>query len=146
MLTSNIPIPPPKHRFNVQVDVIRQLGSKIEVELKEKEQSMMTMSRTDASRSRATYTKLTRDYRHVESTFKNLLLEAKRKRNNLEAQLREEAEMEQRKQFEEGVGHDTARLQMQIKDDVSIVVYVFVTSCGSEVKIFVTLNKLYLIV
>eukprot|EP00555_Chaetoceros_dichaeta_P012647 CAMPEP_0198254454 /NCGR_PEP_ID=MMETSP1447-20131203/4747_1 /TAXON_ID=420782 /ORGANISM="Chaetoceros dichaeta, Strain CCMP1751" /LENGTH=263 /DNA_ID=CAMNT_0043940497 /DNA_START=21 /DNA_END=812 /DNA_ORIENTATION=- len=106
-----------ENQFNVQVDVIRQLGSKIEVELKEKEQSMMTMSRTDASRSRATYTKLTRDYRHVESTFKNLLLDAKRKRNNLESQLREEAEMEQRKQFEEGVGHDTARLQMQIKDD-----------------------------
>jgi len=106
-----------ENQFNVQIDVIRQLGSKIEVELKEKGQAMTTMSRTNASRSRTTYAKLTRDYRHVESTFKNMLLEAKRKRNNLEAQRREEAEVEKRKQFEEGVGHDTARLQMQIKDD-----------------------------
>lgn len=106
-----------ENQFNVQVDVIRQLGSKIEVQLKEKEQSMASMSRTDASRSRATHTKLTRDYRQVETTFKHLLLEAKRKRNILEDQLRQEAEKEQRKEFEQGIDHDTARLQMELKDD-----------------------------
>ena len=110
-------------RFNVQADVIRQLGSKIEVQLMEKEQSIASMSRTDASRSRSTHTKLTRDYRQVETTFKHLLLEAKRKRSILEAQVRQEAEEEQRKQFEEGIDNDTARLQMQLKDDVSYVLW-----------------------
>lgn len=104
-------------QFNVQADVIRQLGSKIEVQLMEKEQSIASMSRTDASRSRATHTKLTRDYRQVETTFKHLLLEAKRKRSILEAQIRQEAEEEQRKQFEEGIDNDTAIIQMQLKDD-----------------------------
>ena len=80
-----------------------------------------SLSRQDASKSRATHIKLTRDYRRVETAFKNHQLEAKRRFNAREALQREELEYERRKQFEEGIDHDTLKLQMQLQNDVSYI-------------------------
>lgn len=83
------------------------------------EQEMAHMSREEASKSRATHIKLTRDYRWVEQKFKNLLLEYKQKRNALEAERRMAIEEENRKKFGQGIDDETHRMQMQLKDDVS---------------------------
>jgi len=110
-----------ENQFNVQVDVIRQLGSKIEIQLKDQllssSSSISTMSRSDLSRSRATHTKLTRDYNQVKNTLNNLLLEARRKRNIAESRRSEEEEVEQKNLFEKEIGYDTAKLQMQLRED-----------------------------
>ena len=119
-------------KYNVQVDVILQLGRKIETLLTQKQNQLSTMtsssssSRTEASRSRATYTKLSRDYRRVETTFKNLRLESKRKRSEARERLKLREEEEERRVFEEGIGYDTERLQMQLQEDVSFCLVVFV--------------------
>lgn len=80
---------------------------------------MAQMSREEASKSRATHIKLTRDYRWVEQKFKNLQLEYKQKRNALEAERRMAMEEENRKKFGQGIDEETLRMQMQLKDDVS---------------------------
>ena len=89
-------------RFKVQLDVIRQLGQNIESLLGEQEQKMETLSRTDASKSRSTHIKLTRDYRWVETKFKNLQLEARQSWNSLEMRRAAELEDSNRRQFEQG--------------------------------------------
>jgi len=114
-----------QQQYNLQIDVIQQLGSKIELQLQQKEKMMANMNRTDASRSRATHIKLTRDYKWVETKYKNLVLEGRKKRNNIEAQKRIEMEQENRRNFEEGIDSDTARLQMQLRDDVRLFLHFF---------------------
>lgn len=104
-------------RYKVQLDVIRQLGQKIESHLQEKESKFESMSRTDASKSRSTHIKLTRDYRWVETKFKNLQLEAKQSRNRSEMQRAAELEDSNRKQFEQGINSDNKQLQMKLQDD-----------------------------
>lgn len=103
-------------QYNVQVDVIRQLGEKIEKQLQVQEINMQSLTRTEAARSRATHVKLTRDFRRVETTFKNMQLEARRKRQLVQAQ-KQEREEEDRKREEEGVDSEAMRVQMQIHED-----------------------------
>mmetsp|Transcript_19963 Transcript_19963/g.34099 ORF Transcript_19963/g.34099 Transcript_19963/m.34099 type:complete len:253 (-) Transcript_19963:191-949(-) len=67
-------------QYDVQVDVLKQLGSKLEAQLKEQEADLATVPRDQAARRRATQIKLSRDYQRVEVTFKNLVLETRRKR------------------------------------------------------------------
>ena len=101
----------------MQLDVIRQIGSKVEAQLQEHEHRMQTISRTDASKSRATHIKLTRDYHWVETKFKNTQLEAKQRRNTLETQRRAQVEDSDRRNFEQGIDDDNKRLKMQMQDD-----------------------------
>ena len=101
----------------MQIDVIRQLGTKIESQLQEQEQKMHSMSRTEAAKCRATHIKLTRDYRWVETKFKNSQLEAKQKRASMQTQRLRETEDLERRRFEEGISADNKRLQMQLQDD-----------------------------
>jgi len=105
-----------KQQFKVQSDVISQIGSKIENQLSQQETLMESMTRTDASKSRATHVKLTRDYRWVETKFKNIQLENKQRRNVLEAQRIAEMEERNRRQFEQGIDSNNAQLQMQLQD------------------------------
>mmetsp|Transcript_48405 Transcript_48405/g.58593 ORF Transcript_48405/g.58593 Transcript_48405/m.58593 type:complete len:270 (+) Transcript_48405:126-935(+) len=100
-------------QFKVQVDVIRQLGSKIEKQLRDQEISIESMPRSDAARSRATHVKLTKDFRRVETAFKNLQLEARRKKDLVEAQRREREENERKKL--EGGASDTEAMRLQIQ-------------------------------
>jgi len=106
-----------QQQFKVQLDVIRQLGQNIESLLGEQEQKMETLSRTDASKSRSTHIKLTRDYRWVETKFKNLQLEARQSWNSLEMRRAAELEDSNRRQFEQGINADNKRLQMKLQDD-----------------------------
>jgi hypothetical protein len=101
----------------VQLDVIQQLGQKIESLLTEQERKMENMPRTEASKSRSTHIKLTRDYRWVETKFKNLQLEAKQNWNSLEMRRAAEVEDSNRKRFEQGVDADNKKLQMKLQDD-----------------------------
>lgn len=105
-----------KQQFKVQTDVIRQIGSKIELQLSQQEKLMESMTRTDASKSRATHVKLTRDYRWVETKFKNIQLECKQRRNVLEAERIAEIEDLNRRKFEQGIDSNNAKLQMQLQD------------------------------
>jgi len=104
-------------QLKVQVDVVQQLGVKIEKQLRDEEIRIQSMPRTEAGRSRATHIKLSRDYRRVETNFKNILLEAKRKRSLTDARRREMEEHDQRKKFEEGLQDDNTRFQIQIQED-----------------------------
>jgi len=67
-------------QYRVQVDVVKQLGTKIEKQLQTQEIKMNSMPRSESARCRATHIKLARDYRRVETTYKNIQLETKRKR------------------------------------------------------------------
>ena len=64
--------------------------------------------------------KLTRDYKWVETKYKNVQLDAKKKWNMVDMERRRLVEEEQRRHLEEGLDHDNARLQMQLRDDVSL--------------------------
>ncbi|KAL3769959.1 hypothetical protein ACHAW5_010033 [Stephanodiscus triporus] len=111
-------------QYNLQIDVIQQLGERIENQLRSQESRLTTLSRTEASSLRTTHVKLSRDYRLVEQQFKNLQLDVKRKRGNAEAMQRDAARMEVEEggRRQNGVGGEdmTAegiRWQMQIQED-----------------------------
>ena len=76
------------------------------------------MSRTEASRCRATHVKLTRDFRTVETTFRKLQLDVRRKRNFIEAQRREREDNERRRNEQEEFNQETMKFQMQMQEDV----------------------------
>ena len=101
------------NRLKVQIDVIRQLGTKIETNLKELEQKLQSMPRAEAAENRATHIKLTRDYHWVETKYKNVQLEAKQSMQRKEMQMRLQAEENGRRQ--EGVEAENHRLQMQMQ-------------------------------
>jgi len=100
-------------QLKVQIDVIRQLGTKIETNLKELEQKLQSMPRAEAAENRATHIKLTRDYHWVETKYKNVQLEAKQSMQRKEMQMRLQAEENGRRQ--EGVEAENHRLQMQMQ-------------------------------
>ena len=105
----------------MQVDVINQLGAKIEKQLKDQERDMESMPRAEAARGRATHIKLNRDYRRVETNFKNLQLESRRKRSLADVRRRELDEEDKRKKFEDDLEGETARLQLQLQEDASLL-------------------------
>jgi len=104
-------------RFKVQIDVIHQLGNKIETKLQQQEQTLQSMPRIEASKNRATHIKLTRDYHWVETKFKNMHLEAKQIRNKIESQRRAQVLNRERMEFAQGIDADNQILQMQLQDD-----------------------------
>lgn len=105
-------------RLNCQVDVISQLGGRIDQQLRAQETRIQRMSRTDASRNRATHVKLTRDFRRVEATFNKLKLELKQRRGLVEAR-RAQEEDERRFAAEASSSEQAMRLEMQLQEDVS---------------------------
>jgi len=122
------------HRYNLQIDVINQLGQRIENNLKSHEKRLSSLPRAEASSLRTTHVKLTRDYRMVEQQFKNVQLDVKRRRGLAEARQREavrmeEEEKERKRRGNMGQGEgDTMteegkRWQMQIQEDVSLSVF-----------------------
>jgi ABC-type phosphate transport system auxiliary subunit len=101
-----------RDRYKTQVDVIRQLGFKIEAGLRQEEQVMQSLPRNDAARSRATHVKLTRDFRRVEQGFKNLQLEARRKKSAATV-----AREQQHQHTEETNDESNQLRQMQLQQD-----------------------------
>jgi hypothetical protein len=115
-----------QYRYNLQLDVIRQLGTRIEKQLQSQESRLSTLPRTEAAQSRTTHVKLSRDYRLVEQQFKNVQLDVKKKRSLAEARQREiriEEEEKERRRVNGGgegsAGDEVMRRQMQIQEDVS---------------------------
>jgi len=116
-------------QYNLQLEVIQQLGQRIETQLRSHESRLSTLPRSEASSLRTTHIKLTRDYRLVEQQFRNLQLDVKRKRSLAEVRQREVVRMEEeereRRRREEnkgGVGEEEMteegmQWQMQIQED-----------------------------
>lgn len=73
-------------QYRVQVDVIKQYGTKIEKQLKS------INSQNTTSSQRATYIKLNRDYQRVQTNFKNIQLDSKKKWDFKVAKLKEKEE------------------------------------------------------
>mmetsp|Transcript_14008 Transcript_14008/g.30419 ORF Transcript_14008/g.30419 Transcript_14008/m.30419 type:complete len:295 (+) Transcript_14008:88-972(+) len=112
-------------QYNLQLDVIHQLGQRIENQLHSHESRLSALPRSEASSLRTTHVKLTRDYRLVEQQFKNVQLDVKRKRSLAEVRHREVARMDEeekeRKRREKGgadeMTEEGMRWQMQIQED-----------------------------
>ena len=83
-------------QINAQLDVIQQLGGRIDQQLRAQEGRIQRMSRADAAKCRATHVKLTRDYRRVEATFNKIKLEIRQRKELMDARQRAE-EADQRK-------------------------------------------------
>lgn len=123
-------------QYTLQIDVIQQLGSRIETQLSAADKKLSSLSRADAAQSRATHVKLSRDYRMVEQKFKHVMLDVKKRRSLAEARVREARMEEERRAIERnsrGSGRSGSggfvgggdmtdegmRWQMQIQEDVS---------------------------
>ena len=111
------------------------------------------MSRSDAAGCRTTHVKLHRDYRMVEQTFKNVLLDVRKKKSLEEARGRQKRMEEERRVLEtkskSGGGMDFngdggpmgggdlseegRRWQMQIQEDVSTI---HCYDCKTDVCLF----------
>jgi len=128
-------------QYNLQLEVIQQLGQRIETQLRSHESRLSTLPRSEASSLRTTHVKLTRDYRLVEQQFKTLQLDVKRKRGLAEVRAREAEEERMGRNNRGGVGvgvgvggiigggggdvdgamtEEGMRWQMQIQEDVSV--------------------------
>eukprot|EP00591_Stephanopyxis_turris_P005283 CAMPEP_0195521790 /NCGR_PEP_ID=MMETSP0794_2-20130614/19352_1 /TAXON_ID=515487 /ORGANISM="Stephanopyxis turris, Strain CCMP 815" /LENGTH=260 /DNA_ID=CAMNT_0040651411 /DNA_START=65 /DNA_END=847 /DNA_ORIENTATION=+ len=111
--------PETKTQYGVQVDVIQQLGTRIESQLQTSEADLRSISsRTEAARSRATYVKLARDFRSVEVTFKNITLEVRQRLNLIESK---KLHLEDEQQQEDRRGEDRQQLQMQLQQEEDAV-------------------------
>jgi hypothetical protein len=99
----------------VQVDVLKQLGEKLNSRLKLQEEQLESLSRNEAAKKRATQVKLSRDFRRVEASFKNIQLEVRRKRAQLhQAQI-------QAQQTQQVLPQDQAEFQQQLQlEDVRV--------------------------
>mmetsp|Transcript_15684 Transcript_15684/g.23547 ORF Transcript_15684/g.23547 Transcript_15684/m.23547 type:complete len:306 (+) Transcript_15684:299-1216(+) len=111
-------------QYNLQTDVIQQLSSKIQLQLEQIEKQNNSTNANNSNRNssqlqqhRATHLKLTRDYKWVETKYKNVQMDAKRRWDAMRMEQRRILEEQERKNFEEGLDHDTERLQMQLRDD-----------------------------
>ncbi len=134
-------------QYTLQIDVITQLGSRIETQLSAADKRLGQMSRVEAAGCRTTHVKLNRDYRMVEQKFKNVMLDVRKKKSLKEARVRERRMEEERRVLETNgtsnissrgsggvdlngggvvgggdLSEEGRRWQMQIQEDVSIIV------------------------
>lgn len=109
------------YRYKVQVDVLKQLGEKLDRQLKLQESQLESLPRNEAAKKRATHIKLSRDFRRVEATFKNVQLETRRKRARIQEQ---RIQAEQKSRLKGGGEHDSELQQQLEQEDVcNIVLY-----------------------
>eukprot|EP00984_Skeletonema_dohrnii_P001525 scaffold486_cov148-Skeletonema_dohrnii-CCMP3373.AAC.6 len=125
-------------QYTLQIDVITQLGQRIETQLSAADKRLATMSRGEAAGCRTTHVKLNRDYRMVEQKYKNVMLDVRKRKGLAEARRRERRMEEERRVLEtngsrgshgvdlngggSGVGggdlsEEGVRWQMQIQED-----------------------------
>lgn len=88
-------------QYTLQIDVINQLGSRIETQLSAADKRLGTLSRSEAAQCRTTHVKLNRDYRMVEQKFKNVQLDVRQKKSLAEAKVREARMEEERRRIEQ---------------------------------------------
>jgi len=106
-----------QRQYTAQIDVITQLGSKIEAQLRAAEIEMSSItSRAEATRARNTHIKLTRDFRTVEQTYKNIVLQLKQRKHftDYHRQLRIQQEQQS---VEEEITQQEMVLQLQREEE-----------------------------
>mmetsp|Transcript_8638 Transcript_8638/g.13490 ORF Transcript_8638/g.13490 Transcript_8638/m.13490 type:complete len:261 (-) Transcript_8638:1271-2053(-) len=106
-------------QFDVQVDVLNQLGQRLENTLRRLETDEQ-VDRTEAAKRRATLVKLGRDYRRIEASYKNILLEAKQKKSRLLAykQNQNNSSLSHSQKRETSVEEEQISLQFQMQQDL----------------------------
>lgn len=114
-------------RYRVQVDVLKQLGDKLERQLQVQESQLESLPRTEASKKRATHIKLAKDFRRVEATFKNVQLETRRKRARLQeerAQAGQQSHVEQDDELQKQLVQEDVRIYIiYIHESFSLFVH-----------------------
>ena len=106
-------------RYSVQVEVLKELGGKLEANLQLQETQLNQTPRTEAAKRRATLIKLNRDFRRVEAVFKNLVLDTRRQNVPLKDR------KQNHYQPDSGAGTDISeeeqrmQLELQLQQDVS---------------------------
>jgi t-SNARE complex subunit (syntaxin) len=109
-------------QLRLQTDVVSELGAKIESKLLASERSLAAPGggvgrASTAAQARATHAKLTRDYRRVETVFKNIQMDVKRRKGLAEARRKEALEEEERKKFSGDAQEEVRRMQVQMQED-----------------------------
>ena len=122
------------YRYGVQVDVLQQLGGKLETSLRQQETQLNQTPRTEAAKRRATLIKLNRDFRRIEGVFKNMVLDTRNQKS------RAPDPPKQQYQHDGGAGGEYTeeeqrmQLELQLQQDVScsVVRYFRTTSNGAH--------------
>lgn len=96
--------------------MLKQLGDKLETYLALQEQRLQALPRTEAAKQRATHIKLVKDFRRVESTFKNIVLETRRNRARLGEQAKTALVEDIVKTSDE---EDQMQLELHLQQEVS---------------------------
>ena len=106
-------------QLRLQTDVVSELGQKIEGRLLASERTLASPGGggSTAAQARATHAKLTRDYRRMETVFKNIQLDVKRRKGLAEARAKEAAEEEERKRYAGDAEEEARRMQLQMQED-----------------------------
>lgn len=108
-------------QLRLQTDVVSELGQKIEGKLLASERALASNSYggggSTAAQARATHAKLTRDYRRVETIFKNIQMDIKRRKGLAEARRKEALEEEERKKYASDAQEEARRMQLQMQED-----------------------------
>lgn len=110
-------------RYHVQIDVLQQLGAKLETNLQQQEQQLATTARTEAAKRRATLVKLNRDFRRVEAVYKNMVLDTKRARAvRAQNKLQQNAMAREQQQEDTSQPDQQMQLELQLQQEVSVSV------------------------
>ena len=111
-------------QLRLQTDVVSELGQKIETKLLASERTLASNGGgggggggPTAAQARATHAKLTRDYRRVETIFKNIQMDIKRRKGLAEARRKEALEEEERKKYSGDAQEEARRMQLQMQED-----------------------------
>jgi hypothetical protein len=113
--------------------VLKQLGEKLETHLALQEQQLQALPRTEAAKQRATHIKLVKDFRRVESTFKNIVLETRRNRARLGEQAKTAFAQDIVKTSDE---EDQMQLELHLQQEVSYELFAFQSLFGAFPKSF----------
>lgn len=107
-----------KQQYDLQTNVLQELSSKILLQLEQLDKQKLSQRHNhNPQQHRATYLKLTRDYRWVETKYKNVQLDAKRKWSTLQMEQNRILEEEQRRHLEVHLDHDNSQMQMELHED-----------------------------
>ena len=107
------------HRYSVQVDVLQQLGGKLETSLRQQETQLNLTPRTEAAKRRATLIKLNRDFRRIEGVFKNMVLDTKRQKALVPDQQKRQQPHDVGAGGEQTEEEQRMQLELQLQQDVS---------------------------
>jgi hypothetical protein len=104
-------------QYAVQRDVVTQLQNRIERQLREAEVELASIQdRAEATQARNAHIKMTRDFRTMESVYKNLILTVRQRQHLLNTQ-REYQRQQEQAAIEEQESQQSMMLQLQRDED-----------------------------